>query len=254
MKVVSIIGQKGGCGKTSITIMLASTLAYKYGKNVVALDCDTYQQSMSQCRVDDIEMIKPYERENENGEKEMMVEQYTMYNAFIQQQKKMYEIVKCSEDVNAIMDVLDKREADGAEYVFLDLPGHVANEDNFKIVSLCDVVFVPFTVSKFVFSSNYSFAKTVHDKVLPADCQLNEMYGFWNRYDASLRQQLYAKLNEKLANDLPNMKMLNNKIAETSAFENEKCKSTILPPFAQQWKYGNIGETLTEMCNIIMKE
>lgn len=40
-KVISVINQKGGCGKTTITMNLASTLAIRHNKKVIVIDGDS---------------------------------------------------------------------------------------------------------------------------------------------------------------------------------------------------------------------
>lgn len=45
-KIISIVGEKGGIGKTTLNLILASNLHYAKGKKVVLLDGDNPQYSI----------------------------------------------------------------------------------------------------------------------------------------------------------------------------------------------------------------
>jgi hypothetical protein len=77
------------------------------------------------------------------------------------------------------------------------------------------------------------------------------MFGFWNRYDASCRPASFKNYCSRIAEELPDLEILDNKIEFTKAIGNDKCRSTILPPFPQFGKYGNIDNTIEEMCQKI---
>jgi len=47
---ISFSTQKGGVGKSTITTLLASLLHYRLGFNIVVLDCDFPQHSLSKMR------------------------------------------------------------------------------------------------------------------------------------------------------------------------------------------------------------
>lgn len=45
-KIISVVGEKGGIGKTTLNIILASDLFYAKGKKIVLLDADNPQYSI----------------------------------------------------------------------------------------------------------------------------------------------------------------------------------------------------------------
>ena len=49
MKIISFATQKGGSGKSTLTLVLAAALAVDYKLKVAVLDCD-YQQSIVKTR------------------------------------------------------------------------------------------------------------------------------------------------------------------------------------------------------------
>jgi len=254
MEVISIIGMKGGCGKTTTSIILASTLAYKKKKKVVVLDCDTLQQSFTKYRLKDIEDITPY-TQNVDGKDVKMVRDGILYKAFREQNIRPYDIIRCHEDVNMVVDFLSKKDDEGYDYAILDLPGSIDNPHYMKIVSLCSIVFVPFIADDIDFASNFDFAKNVHSKIFApgVDCNLKKMFAFWNRYDETCRPSAFKVYSEKISKELPDIEMLKNKIEFTKAIGNDRCRSTILPPIHQFGKYGNIDNTIEEMCNKIQE-
>lgn len=56
--LVAMSNQKGGVGKSTITILLASYLYYVKGKNVAVVDCDTLQHSVSHMRKRDMQTVE----------------------------------------------------------------------------------------------------------------------------------------------------------------------------------------------------
>ena len=61
-KIISVAGEKGGVGKTTLNIMLATNLFHTYGKKVVLLDVDDPQFSIFKKRQRELDLI------GENGE------------------------------------------------------------------------------------------------------------------------------------------------------------------------------------------
>ena len=54
---VAVSNQKGGVGKSTMLITLASLLNYSMGKNVAIVDCDSTQRSLFNLRERDMEMV-----------------------------------------------------------------------------------------------------------------------------------------------------------------------------------------------------
>ena len=249
MEVISVVGQKGGCGKTTMTILLASTLAYKYKKKVAVLDCDTLQQSLTKSRNNDLALITPYEAVDENGKKVKMVQDGVMFKQFKEQNIKPYDIVRCKENVDDIISYLVRKDEEGCDYALLDLPGNVDNTDYFRIVSLCSIVFLPFIVDSLDFDSNFAFAKHTHQRIFEVneDCNLKKMYGYWTKFDETCRPLVFQSYCEKIKNELPDLEMLQFRLGNTKAVGNDKCRNTLLPPNKQFLGYGKLGPILNEM-------
>ena len=103
--------QKGGAGKTTLTVLVASYLHYVKGYDVAVVDCDYPQYSIAEMRERDLRMAT-----DDDYYKSMAYEQFTRLG------KKMYPVIKslpekASETAKAL---LQKGKYD---IIFFDLPG-----------------------------------------------------------------------------------------------------------------------------------
>jgi len=85
-KYVAFSTQKGGAGKTALTVLVASYLHYVRGYNVAVIDCDYPQHSINEMRERDLKMV-----ENDEYYKGMAYEQITRLEG-----KKCYAVVESS--------------------------------------------------------------------------------------------------------------------------------------------------------------
>lgn len=259
--IISVSGQKGGCGKSTTTIILASMLAYKYGKKVLVIDADTNQHSISKSRLYDIQLIQPHETEekdengeplkDENGKTIMVVDNWDIYEAFKKQKKQPYLIIDSKLDYDEIRNTVESQ-GDNYDYILLDLPGNLDSKNYFKSISLADVIFIPFIVDPIDFDSNYPFAKLLHDQILNNDkTNVKQLYYFWTKVIPDTRKSMFDNMREIIAKEMPSIVELENKISQSSATTNPRCRNTMVAPLGKFALYGNIGVTVEEMCQKI---
>ena len=110
--------KKGGVGKTTFTVLVASYLYYLKGYNVAVVDCDYPQHSISAMRKRDAEQV--------NGDeyyKQLAFHQFKTLG------KKAYPVL-CSSPDEAIKTADEFLASAGMDYdvVFFDLPGTVNSE------------------------------------------------------------------------------------------------------------------------------
>lgn len=264
MNVISIIGQKGGCGKTTVSVLLANVLAYKYGKKVIALDCDTNQQSLCKLRNRDLNDVKIFTKKDdegndiigEDGKPVKMVLNKDLFYAYRKRQKETptYDIIKSVEEADAIFKFLVQKNEEGVDYVLLDMPGNVDNPEYNRILSLCNIVFVPFVADDLTFDSNFNFVLNSCRKVLQSQSNRNlrKVYGFWNKYIGTERKGDFNYYNKRIVEDLPIMKMLDNKFGDCRAVRNRLFMNTLTAPI--KWEdAGNSTALLEEMYNKIQE-
>ncbi|GHV19396.1 hypothetical protein FACS1894169_16180 [Bacteroidia bacterium] len=117
---VAFSTQKGGAGKTTLTVLAASCLHYEMGYNVAIIDCDFPQHSIHSMRKRDFKML-----EDDEFYKGMAYEQFTRLEG-----KKAYPIVE-SDTSRAIADaerIVEDYDMD-FDIIFFDLPGTMNNRD-----------------------------------------------------------------------------------------------------------------------------
>lgn len=133
-KIIVFAYQKGGCGKTTLAVLLANYLnALK--KPVVVLDADI-QRSMATMRKNDVDFYNfepPYEV--------IPVD--------------IFDIGK----TQATMDVIS--DFDGI--VIIDCPGYAGNNGLISIFSMADAVIVPFEYEKIVLESTTDFVALLNN-------------------------------------------------------------------------------------------
>ncbi len=70
-KFVSVCNQKGGIGKSTFTVLMASELHYRMGRNVLVVDCDYPQWSIVRQRERELSHLK-----DNDAEKRTMIRQF----------------------------------------------------------------------------------------------------------------------------------------------------------------------------------
>jgi hypothetical protein len=177
------------------------------------------------------------------------------YKALKDKGIKPYDIVRCEEKVDPIIDFLVKKDEEGYDYAFLDLPGNVDNEEYNQILSLCNVVFLPFIGDDLNFDSNFQFAANSCKKVLQSASNenLKKIYGYWNRYNKNVRKSEFQSYCKKISEELPIVEMLDNKFEFTNAAGNKYFMNTLVTPIKNYAGYGNISGVIEEMYNKIEK-
>ena len=115
---VAFSTQKGGVGKTTFTVLVASYLYYLKGYNVAVVDCDYPQHSISAMRKRDAEQV--------NGDEYYKQLAFHQFNTL---GKKAYPVL-CSSPDEAIKTADEFLASAGMDYdvVFFDLPGTVNSE------------------------------------------------------------------------------------------------------------------------------
>ncbi len=161
--MVIIIGnQKGGAGKSTLTLLLANYLTQTKDCKVTVLDMD-YQQSISQ----KFEKAKILENE----------EPYEILAYSLQDFPEMEATIKSSPK----------------DIVLIDLPGKLDDDGLIRVFKAADVAVCPFSYDEFSFESTVPFAlvlKKINPKV--------QVLFVPNRIKANVRYEIKAEVNEQL--------------------------------------------------------
>ncbi|KAA5539135.1 ParA family protein [Adhaeribacter rhizoryzae] len=137
MKII-VANQKGGVGKSTVTLLLANYLVLDKKENIIILDMD-YQETVFARWEGDKQM---YANEPLYEVMKLDMEQYPKYAKALEQVK-------------------------GEGHVLLDTPGQLDDDNMLAIIRDADLVICPFAYEKSIFESSLFFSK-VAQHVNPA--------------------------------------------------------------------------------------
>ena len=179
-KVLSFYSQKGGVGKSTLTMLMACYLSAQ-GKRVVVIDGDSPQHTILQFRRSNLKTLErnePFKAAYESLGKEA----FELHTSNIAKLDELVEYHK-SRDI---------------DYVFIDLPGTL-NLKVSKFIYSLDAVILPIEVEKSVYISSMNTLKALQGYVptLPASF-------IWNSHNTAAKVYESAKpsLEQRMINEL----------------------------------------------------
>ena len=188
---VAFSTQKGGAGKTTLTVLVASYLHYEMGYNIGIIDCDFPQHSIHSMRKRDFKML-----EEDEFYKGMAYEQFTRLEG-----KKAYPIVE-SDTGKAIVDaeqVVEDYDMD-FDIIFFDLPGTMNNRDLIITLAHMDYLIAPIAASRVVMESTLDYMISVRDNIITTGkSNIKAMYLLWNLVDGREKNELYSVYEEVIS-------------------------------------------------------
>lgn len=244
--LVAMSNQKGGVGKSTVTILLAGYLHYVKGKNVAVVDCDTLQHSVSNMRKRDMQTV-----EKTDEYKQMMMVQWEKI------QKKAYPVIESTPAeargrINELMEASPE-----LDIILVDLPGSLSSEGVFKTIINMDYVLTPIVADRIVMQSTMSFATAVLDYLKgKTGIPLKDFYFLWNKVDRRASTEVYDAYNKIL--DRLNLNVLKTVLPESRRFDKELSmkgkpffRSTLFPPPAKMLRGSCIDELAEELCKTL---
>lgn len=161
--MIIIIGnQKGGAGKSTLTMLLANYLSQERRAKVTVVDMD-YQQSVAQ----------KFEK------------------AKILENEEPYQVIAAGLELFPQMAVTIKRNKD--HFVLIDLPGKLDDDGLIPVFQAADHVICPFSYDEFSYESTVLFSIVLR--------KINPDITIWfvpNRIKANVRYETQADVNEQL--------------------------------------------------------
>lgn len=170
---VAISTQKGGAGKTTLTVLVASYLHYVKGYNVAVVDCDFPQYSIHDMRKRDMKAVM------EDGHYKVMA-----YEQLKRLKKNPYTI-RCSRAEDAVKTAENLVAAQPAlDFVFFDLPGTINNAEVVQTISKMDYIFTPIIADRVVMESSIKFATVINEQMISTGKSgIKGIYLVWNMVD-----------------------------------------------------------------------
>ena len=245
--LVAFSTQKGGMGKTALTVLSASYLHYVKGYDVAVIDCDYPQHSIVEMRERDIERVT-----NDNHYKAMAYQQFKTL------QKKAYPVEESNAaDAIAIAERLQQEH--DLDFIFFDLSGTLNTQGVIKTLAMMDYIFIPVSADRVVLESTLQFATTIHDNLITTGrSNIKELFIIWNMVDGRERTELYNAYDDAIMElGLQTMKTV---IPDTKRFRREMTetnrpvfRSTLFPVDKTLVRGSNIKELVNEICTIVKK-
>lgn len=245
-KFIAFSTQKGGAGKTTLTVLTASYLHYVKGLSVGVVDCDFPQFSVMDMRKRDFENLE--------GNEQLCRQAFEQAKRL---KKKSYP-VKESRPEDALIVGKEMAEDYDLDIVFFDLSGTLNNPDVLNVVSQMDFVFCPIIADKVVMQSSLVFAKLINETLITVGKgKIKGLYFVWNMVDGREKTRLY-EVYDKVIAEL-GLNILNTGIPNSMRFRKEGDKdelrplfrSTLFPPDKNLIRGSNIRELTDEIMNII---
>lgn len=205
-QIISIATTKGGAGKSTVTVLLASCLAITDKKKVLVLDCDT-QNSIKKLR----------ELETGEGDKEPYQIEYV-------------------EPSNAI----DYIAANGTnyDYIFFDLPRFTSAKDNliFELIFCSDFLFIPVLTGQMDALATLDFLKAIST----AENTELKIKAFLNRKarrsdNSTIIELLKSNGLDVMKNSVSNLKLFSEASTIESILNTKKGKERF-EPFYREFK------------------
>lgn len=239
-KYVAFSTQKGGAGKTTLTVLVASYLHYVKDFNVAIVDCDYPQHSIAEMRERDFKMV-----EQDEYYKGMAFEQFTRLG-----NRKAYPIIE-SNTKEALNDADDLVQQGEYDFIFFDLPGTLNNTDLVLTLANMDYIIAPIAADRVVMESTLDYLISVRDHIInTGKSNIKAMYLLWNMVDGREKSELY-EVYEAVINELE-FTTLKTFIPNSLRFRREQSesrrplfRSTLFPVDKSLVKGSNI-DTLTD--------
>lgn len=186
---IAFASQKGGVGKSTLTVLAASWLHYLHGIRVAVVDCDYPQHSI----------LKLSNRDK------AVVQSSAIYGRLLvslaeNKGVKPYRIL-CCKPSEAMAEwrkwaaVAEER----YDVVLFDLPGTVGNEGVLSTIVELDYLFIPMKADRIVLESTLNFASVLNDRLIKTGrAHLRDLFLFWNLVDRRERTPLYEQYEKVL--------------------------------------------------------
>lgn len=245
-KYVAFSTQKGGAGKTTLTVLVASYLHYVKGYNVAIIDCDHPQYSISGIRSRDTEATV-----KDAHYKKMAYEQIKKLN------KKPYPVTKSkAEDA---LEVAEKMKAKHPtlDFIFFDLPGTANNNDVICLVSKMNHIFTPIIADRVVLTSSIGYAKTISEAFITIGRgNVKSIHLVWNMVDGREKTELYDTYEKVFAEHA--LSVLKTFLPDSKRFRKETAnerkavfRSTVFPADKSLVRGSNLDKLVDEVLTII---
>ncbi|MCX6212800.1 ParA family protein [Spirosoma sp.] len=229
-KLISVCTQKGGVGKTTLTMLLATYYHTTVGKPVTVIDADFPQHSFDATRRSELASIQ-----NDEEIQSLYVTLYPEMN------RELYKVYKGSlEELAMFLTDLKGRGED--ELVFIDMPGTMNVKGFDRVASQLDYVILPMEADKMSFTAGLQ-TLDLFDRFREAKGADYQLFMLWNKYKKSENPSLMQGI-ENIVRERGNVQILEHRVTDSVTWKRER--STLFPSD----KVKNLVGELNQLLNI----
>lgn len=205
-KLISVISQKGGVGKSTTTILLANIFFFVFKLKIAIIDADYPQNSIAKKRKKELAIIDSNPRLK------------ALYDK-LYQDREPYPIIPTNlPSVTTMIERLD----DNFDFIFLDVAGTI-NQDGYKEVLMqINHFLIPSLEDEFSIWSAIELYRAVEKQIQPHSTAFEDCHLFFNKIP---RMNIIPKLLKQLS---PYFNFLHVSIYEYKNYE-RKYRSTLFP-------------------------
>jgi cellulose biosynthesis protein BcsQ len=246
--LVAFSTQKGGIGKSALTVLMASYFHYEKGYNVGIIDCDYPQYSVYHMRQRDREIVET-------------VDYYKLkaYNQFRSLGKRNYPVEKSPAPgaVAAANRMIEEYADMEFDIIFFDLPGTLNSEGILQTLASLDYIFSPVSADRMVLHSTLEFVSLINESIISqGKGNIQGLYLLWNMVDAREKPDLYEAY-EKVITEL-GLTVMKSSLPDTKRYRHELTgeiapvfRSTLFPADKRLIKGGRLDVLADEMEELI---
>lgn len=247
---IAFCSQKGGVGKSTMTVFAADWLYYIAGLNILVVDCDFPQHSIDELRNREKKALTENDRY-----KLMLMRQFDKY------EKKAYPILRLKPE-SAVAEVRQYLKQNERQYdiILFDLPGTINTTGVIFTISQLDYIFIPMRPDRMIMQSTINFARTISSRFVdnPA-ASMKNLYLFWNMVDRRTKPDLCVPFEQLLStlnlNYFKTRLPLRTKfVKEFADTKGEISRSTIFVPDKSFFEDTGFDKLMQEIMNIIDPE
>lgn len=239
---VTFSSQKGGIGKSTLTVIVASYLHFVKGYNVAVIDCDYPQHTIANMRKRDIDTFNK--------------DDYYKMKAFLLAQeigKKSYDVVSATPQTGIELAEKLFQLNPNIDIIFFDMAGTVNNISIIQLLTSMDYIFTPISADRNAMESSLTFASTINDKLISTNrSKIKGIYLLWNFVDGREKTNLY-EIYENIIAEL-GLPILKTSIPDSKRFRkgleaDHKAifKSTLFPTDKAYMRGSNLRELVDEI-------
>lgn len=220
--VLAFATQKGGMGKTTLSVLVASWLHYKRSIKVALLDVDGSQLSVYNQRLS----------EHEHFDEELA-------NRFDEQAVEPYQILSGNPgDVPLLLQQLP----DDIQLVLIDMPGSIDVDGYETAIGKLDYLIVPMETSRYAVTTGFSYLNAIRQiDLLPAErCRI-----VWNKYKPSRDGEIADQLEERFAQY--GFACLKSRIPQRDSYQDSANLSTLFPMPAPYLRNSGLKDLFLEI-------